>query len=90
MNILWLDVSPLYIKDMLSVHIYELMRKYSGDVLLIHGTEDSVAPISYAEEAAETFPNARLVTLEGAEHGFHGPEREEVIETALQFVKQHC
>ena len=64
MNILWLDVSPLYIKDILSVHIYDLMRKYSGDVLLIHGTEDSIAPISYAEEAAQTFPNGKLVSIE--------------------------
>lgn len=87
LNVLKVDVSDRYIEDMMNLHIYDMMRKYSGDVLLIHGTEDSVAPISYAEEAAVTFPNARLITIEGAEHGFHGPEREGVIETAIDFIQ---
>lgn len=89
LNVLKVDVSDRYIEDMMNLHIYDMMRKYSGDVLLIHGTEDSVAPISYAEEAAVTFPNARLITIEGAEHGFHGPEREDVVEASLKFVKKH-
>jgi len=79
-------VSRKYSLDALTVNIYGRMRHYYKKVLIIHGTSDSVVPISYAQEAAETFPNAELIAVEGAEHGFHGPERPDVIRMTFDFV----
>ncbi|MBQ2583850.1 MAG: alpha/beta hydrolase, partial [Erysipelotrichaceae bacterium] len=76
-------------EDLLSTDIYEAMRCCTMDVLLIHGDKDEIAPISYSEKALNYFPKARLVTLKGADHGFHGPEREDVVKRVREFVQCH-
>ena len=88
MEVMSVPLSDRYFKDILSFDIYEKMKRYYGNVLLIHGSEDSIIPLYTAEKAAESFPHARLITIEGAEHGFHGPERNEVIRLALDFIKK--
>ncbi|MBR4485459.1 MAG: alpha/beta hydrolase, partial [Erysipelotrichaceae bacterium] len=87
--LLWLKVGRKYFEDLLSTDIYESMKHCSMDVLLIHGDKDDVAPISYSEKALNYFPKARLVTLKGADHGFHGPEREDVVKRVREFVQCH-
>ena len=37
-------------------------------VLIIHGTQDGVVPYAHGKKLSETFPNARLLTVEGAGH----------------------
>ncbi|MEL7310814.1 MAG: hypothetical protein AAFN07_04845, partial [Pseudomonadota bacterium] len=47
--------------------------RYTGSLLLIHGLEDSVVPpvvSRRAEVAASRAAVARLVEIEGADHGF--------------------
>ena len=87
-EVLWLKVGRNYIEDLLSIDIYQMMKEYKGDVLLIHGSKDSIVPFEYTKRALEHFPNAKLIVLDGAEHGFHGPERQEVIKTVTSFVKE--
>ena len=82
-------ISRKYNLDAVSANIYNWMRLFYKDVLIIHGTADSIVPVSYAQEAAETFPNAKLITIEGAEHGFHGPERSNVIRMTFDFINEH-
>ena len=43
-------------------------------VLLVHGEQDADVPISVSENAARLLPDARLVRIPGAAHGF-GDER---------------
>ena len=40
---------------------------FAGPVLIIHGTADPI-PIEGAEEWIQSFPNARLLSVEGAGH----------------------
>ena len=87
--LLWLKVGRKYFEDLLSTDIYEAMRCCTMDVLLIHGDKDEIAPISYSEKALNYFPKARLVTLKGADHGFHGPERGDVVKRVREFVQCH-
>ena len=53
------------------------MKNYDGKVLIVHGTSDNVAPISYSRRAIETFKDARLKEIPGAGHGFRGAQQEE-------------
>lgn len=50
------------------------MKNYDGKVLIVHGTSDNVAPISYSRRAIETFKDARLKEIPGAGHGFRGAQ----------------
>ncbi|MBR3251124.1 MAG: alpha/beta fold hydrolase [Erysipelotrichaceae bacterium] len=85
-ELLWLKVGSVYIKDLLKTPIYEMMKEYNGDVLLIHGDKDKIVTTESVEKAKNCFPNCELIILKGAEHGFHGPERTEVIDIVLNFI----
>lgn len=89
LEVLWFTVGRIYIEDMLKADLYERMKKYDSDVLLIHGTNDAVASLSSAIIATDYFPHCEFVTLEGAEHGFHGPERPQVVRMIIEFIQNH-
>ena len=88
-EVLWLNVGRNYLEDIINNDIYKTMKRVDKDVLLIHGTDDEVVPLDNAIKASETFPNCELIILKGAKHGFHGPERQEVIERTFEFINNH-
>lgn len=51
---------------------YKWLDRYDKDVLIIHGRNDELVPISYSEKAAATFKNAELVAMPGTGHAFTG------------------
>lgn len=55
-------------------------------VLTIHGTWDRNAPYASGREWAMTFPDARLLTLEGAAHQVTADAPEIVLEAIDEFV----
>ena len=89
LELLWLTVGSIYIKDILNTPIYDLCKQYPGNVLLIHGDEDELVTMESVEKAHNNFSNSELIVLNGAKHGFHGPEREEVVDTVLKYIQAH-
>ncbi len=79
-------VSSLYASDAFAVDIYSHMD-YPGPVLIIHGTADSLVPLSYSRKAVKVFPHAKLVTIEGADHGFYDEDEIFVANISCDFVK---
>lgn len=79
-------VGSIYAADALSFDIYEHMS-YPGKVMILHGTADSLVPIAYSERAVKVFPDAELIRIVGADHGFYGKDEIIVAERAVQFVK---
>lgn len=89
MNLMGTTIGRIYNADAMSFDIYDVMKDYLKDVLIIHGTRDSIVPISYSERAAEVFPSAELVKFEGAGHGFYGDDETRSAQMAVDFVKEH-
>ena len=89
MNLMGKTIGRIYNEDAMSFDIYEVMKEYPGDVLIIHGTRDNIAPISYSERAAAVFPSAELIRFDGAGHGFYGSDETRAAELAVDFVKKH-
>lgn len=81
-------VGSLYIRDMLTFDIYEVLRQYPGPVLLFHGTADPYVPLEYTQRAGQVLADARVVIIEGAEHGFDGEDRNRVEREAAAFVQE--
>ena len=79
-------VGRIYIEDALATDIFSYLPKYTGPVMMVHGTEDEVVPLAYSEKAVNLFPNAVLYKREGAHHGFFGEDFEFARDTALEFV----
>ncbi|MCR5556927.1 MAG: lysophospholipase [Butyrivibrio sp.] len=71
---LGLTVNRKFYLDLLSFDIYKVMTNYTGQALIIHGTADSVVPISCSEKAAKLMANATLIPVPNAEHGFGGTD----------------
>ena len=87
MKLLGKIVGRIYNKDVLSFDIYTLMPRYSGKTLIIHGSDDSLVPLSYSERAVKTFPKAKLIKLDGAGHVFYGNAMRKAAEDAVEFVQ---
>ena len=81
-------VGGIYIRDMLTFDIYEVLRRYPGPVLLFHGTADPYVPQGYTQRAGQVLDNARTVIIEGAGHGFSGEDRKRVERESVEFVQR--
>ena len=80
-------VSGMYSEAALSFDIYDVIRNYKNDVLLIHGTADPIVPLAYSERAAKTYDCARLEIIEGVGHGFYfGDPFERAVELTAAFL----
>ncbi len=87
MNVMGKTLGRIYNYDAMSFDMYELMPNFTNKVLIIHGTADTLVPVSFSERAVSTFPDAELVTLEGAGHGFGGNDLRQAATLSVDFVK---
>lgn len=65
------DMQSAYISTLLDYDVYEHIKPYQGDVLIVHGTTDFVVPVTYSEKAAEVYENCELHLIPGGTHGFN-------------------
>lgn len=86
-EIMGVHIGRIYSEDAMSFDIYDMLKDYTGKVLIIHGTEDPIEPLSYSERAVKLFPDARLEVFKGAGYGFYGEDEERAINTAMEFIK---
>lgn len=87
-TIMNMDIGRIYNIDARSFDVYDVIGKYTKDVLLIHGTDDSIVPISYAEKASKIYDNVKYVVIDGAGHGFDGEIEDIAIEETVNFLKE--
>ena len=84
---LWgVTLGSIYATDAYDYDIYTELPKFRKDVLIIHGTADNIAPISYSERMVQLYASAELKRIEGAGHGFSGSQQTQAIEWMLDFL----
>lgn len=59
-----------FIESATALDVNEATGKYAKPVLIIHGTNDNIVQLSYAQAAQKNYQNAKLVVLPGEGHGF--------------------
>ena len=69
--------------------IYKNMADFQKPVLILHGTNDAIVPISYSQRAAKTYPNVELVTYNGEGHGFTPATMRDMEERLLEFINDN-
>ena len=82
------QISRKFNETAVSFDIYDVIGMYTGDVLIQHGDQDFLVPMSYSQRAAEVFPSAELVVLPGQGHGFRDAGRAEAMERELAFFQK--
>lgn len=78
-----------YPRSVKYMNIYEVMKKYHGDVLLLHGTADTIVDYQYSVKANESYQSegtsCEFHLIEGAGHGF----REKYFDEAMAFINNY-
>lgn len=83
-------VGGIYARDALSFDIYDVIGNYKGDVLIIHGDQDPIVPLSYAQRAQKTYDHAELIVEPGAGHGFYTePTQTNAANSMGDFLDRH-
>lgn len=77
-----------YYKALRKVDISAECEKYPGPVLILHGEKDDMVPVSFSEDALDLFPDARLVILENAGHGFYNEEVSVAAQQIIAFINE--
>lgn len=65
-----LKLGRKYIESAVTLPIYETALKYTGPVLIIHGTHDRIVPYTYGQRYDYVYKNSSLELIEGEDHGF--------------------
>ncbi len=72
------------------IDVYHEIGRYTKPVLIIHGDKDPVAPLRYSERALTVYPNAKLIVMRGAGHGYDGEDSAAAGKHSISFIKEHC
>ena len=72
------------------IDVYGRISEYRRPVLLIHGTEDPIVPLSCSEKALSFYEDARLIVMSGAGHGYVGEDSIAAREHSIIFIREHC
>lgn len=65
---------------------WEALPQITAPTLVLHGTDDEMAPVVNAERIAERIPGAQLRLWEGTRHGFFSERAEEVTAEIIRFL----
>ena len=77
-----------YYRDVWDVDPFAEIGAYKGPVLLFHGTEDDIVPISVSERARTCYERVDYRVVEGAGHGFMGAPANEANAVILRYLQQ--
>lgn len=61
--------------ELRQMDVYGMIQQYDKPVLIVHGDQDKVVPLSYSEKAQAIYKMADLKVLKNAGHGFNPTER---------------
>ncbi len=64
------SVYKKYVEDAVGWDPYKTIGNYGGNVMIIHGSEDLLVPLSYSRRAADVYTSGTLVVMDGQGHGF--------------------
>ncbi|MCK5672535.1 MAG: alpha/beta fold hydrolase, partial [Spirochaetales bacterium] len=89
MDISGLRLGEGFIEDAREVKVFEQSSAYNGEVIIVHGTGDTVVPVDVSKTYIQLYGNrGKLVLIDEADHTFQGiPWIEELFNVTLKFIK---
>ena len=83
----WITAGRSYAEDVWDYDVYSEIGNYTKPVLLMHGDRDGIVPISYAERAAEVYPDVEYDVIKNGGHGFYGSTFDEAAGHILSYLQ---
>jgi pimeloyl-ACP methyl ester carboxylesterase len=85
-------VKRAFLDSLVGIDTYVDIREFGKPTLLVHGTEDTVAPIRLSRAAhAEAPASTEIVEVDGGVHGFKNQpqQRARAVESSLAWLASH-
>lgn len=82
-------VGKAFYVDMFGMDPFESVHTYDGDVLIVHGDQDTTVPFEWSERAVKEYAHAELVKVPGARHGFQGEHQKIALAAVEDYVWKH-
>ena len=83
-----ITVGKNYVLDIRGLKMFELIKNEDKKVLIIHGSDDDVVPVSVSKRADDIYKDSKLFVIDGAGHGFNTKEANEAIIYILDYFKE--
>lgn len=83
-----------YVEDVINMNPYDEIKAFQGDVLIVHGTNDSIVGMKYIDEAYRTYQqenignNISLKIIQGGKHMFSKKHDKLAIEYLTEFISK--
>lgn len=84
----WFTAGRPYAEDMWDYDVYEEIGNYTDKVLLMHGSADSIVPLSYSDRAAEVYEDVEYYVIDRASHGFSGSAFDEAVRHIFDYLQE--
>lgn len=91
-----MKLGKCYVKDVIGIDPYQEIQDFSGDVLIVHGTQDKIVNMEYSKRAYKLYlenngkkDEPRVVSLfpiDGGRHGFSKRHDRVAIEQLKKFL----
>ena len=88
LDFMQMTVSGRYYEVARELDPWTEIASFDKPVLLIHGTDDQIVPISVSEKALTIYHDARMITIPGAGHGFYLDDRETACKEMEAFLNE--
>lgn len=85
-----LRLGEAFDREAMEIDVYGRIPAYRGPVLIIHGDQDPVVPLSYSQKALAVYGDAGLTVIPGAGHGYDGADSVTAREHSIRFVMPLC
>lgn len=87
-TMLFIRLGAIFALDAQKLDPYKEVRTYKKPVFICHGSADKIVNLSYAQRAAQEYPNARLVVIQNAGHGFIFSGFNPAMRATMEFLKE--
>ena len=87
-SLMGMNVGRNYFESLLDYDVYQDIVGYDKDVLLIHGDADTIAPLTYSEQALHVYAAAELKVMPGAGHGFSKTDAQQAMNWILEYLQK--
>lgn len=82
-----LRLGAAFDREAKDIDVYGIIPAYGGPVLMIHGDQDMIVPLSYSEKALSVYGESRLIIIPGAGHGYDGADSTAAREYSIDFFR---
>lgn len=87
-NFMGLEIGKAYYENLLDYDVYNVIKDFDKDVLIVHGSDDQLVKQRYSDKAAEIYTHCEYHVIEGAGHGFYGEQRETSDKYVFDFLQK--